>query len=278
MPSEKTSVTESKGNPAGLSGASDTMMRSRFECKYLIHPRMVEAIRAYMRPYVQLDRHARAQPGHRYPICSLYLDSPDLKLCEATERGDKNRFKLRIRSYGDGPEQQVFLEVKKRMDGIVYKLRCTRSQQQFQAFCQTLLSGKSQAPRNVSVELEEFSQLLFLHKAGPVMRLKYQREAYETVAKDPVRITFDTDLVSTPTFDYYLSHSGSDWVPTPLGGTVLEIKFTERFPPWVGEMIKRFDLRRCSVAKYVLSMKKALAEGRCRRPISRFGQASSDSA
>ena len=256
-------------NPASKvpSATSDTVLKSRYECKYLIHPRLMEGIRNYMRPFVRPDRFAAKTPDRQYTICSLYLDTPNLDLYEATVRGDKTRFKLRVRTYADGPDQPVFFEVKKRMDGIIYKRRSALGRVDALRFLDGRRTGLPSLPQEASADLQEFSQLQDSHGAIPMMRVKYRREAYESVARDPVRITFDTDVVNALTHDLTLTLAGAGWIPTPLEDVVLEIKFTDRFPPWLGEMVKHFDLRRCSAAKYVLSMDRALAEGRCRRPV-----------
>ena len=37
-----------------------------------------------------------------------------------------------------------------------------------------------------------------------------------------------------------------------LRGTILELKFTDRFPDWMGDLVRAFDLQRTSVSKYCL--------------------------
>ena len=62
-------------------------------------------------------------PTRQYLISSLYLDSPDLRLHRRSEYGEKNRFKLRLRSYSDEPDDPVFFEIKRRTDQIIRKER-----------------------------------------------------------------------------------------------------------------------------------------------------------
>ena len=47
-------------------------------------------------PFTEPDNFAALCKGYRYPICSLYLDSPDLALYRQTVAGEKDRFKLRV--------------------------------------------------------------------------------------------------------------------------------------------------------------------------------------
>lgn len=67
----------------------------RFEAKYIISEIQAQAIKNFIRPYVISDPFA--QKDAFYPIYSLYLDSPDMRLYWMSELGMKNRFKLRVR-------------------------------------------------------------------------------------------------------------------------------------------------------------------------------------
>ena len=60
-----------------------------------------------------------------YPICSIYFDTDDYRLIRASLEKPVYKEKLRLRSYGapsrmEGP---VFLELKKKYKGVVYKRR-----------------------------------------------------------------------------------------------------------------------------------------------------------
>jgi hypothetical protein len=114
--------------------------------------------------------------------------------------------------------------------------------------------GLEDSTSELLADLEFFTGHVTVASARPFLRVRYIREAYESVGGDPLRITLDTDLawLPTSTADFKLEAEG--WIPTPVAGTVLEIKFTDRYPGWVGEMIRAFDLQRRSVAKYVLSV------------------------
>ena len=115
-------------------------------------------------------------------------------------------------------------------------------------------------------ELEYFKGYLSVAAARPFLRVRYEREAYESLGGDPLRITLDHDIawLPTTTTDFNLDGEGS--IPTGIPGVVLEIKFTTRYPAWVGDMIRIFDLHRQSVAKYVLSVDSFFAESRERSP------------
>ena len=230
----------------------DRTLVSRFEHKYIVPASIVPAMRAYLRPFLRPDEFAAKSPDSTYSICSLYLDSNDFALYNATVRGLKNRFKLRIRSYTDEPSAPVFFEIKRRVNDVILKRR-TRVERQHAA---GLLSG--QLPQTAGVEpsalprLQEFLGLVNSLRAVPVIKVKYDREAYASRADDPVRITFDRVVRGAPSTDFDVSFTSGTWRDSSLQGVVLEIRFTDHFPSWVGEFIRRFQLQKCSVAKYIL--------------------------
>ena len=75
-----------------------------------------------------------------------------------------------------------------------------------------------------------------------MVRVKYMREAYEALGNEPVRVTIDTELMHAITLDPDFRRIPGRWTATPLDGSILEIKFTERFPWWVQDLIRSFGL------------------------------------
>jgi SPX domain protein involved in polyphosphate accumulation len=232
---------------------SEFRFLSRYECKYLVDPLLVPGMREFLQPFVQPDRYAGHLGDYRYAICSLYLDTDDLRLYQQTVGGEKNRFKLRVRTYSDNPESPAFLEIKRKVDSTVQKrrVRLTRAEVR-----EVLARGVDRR-----LYAEDTMSHIRLSAAKPVMKVKYLREAYESSGGDPVRVTFDTDLMFAVTLDHELSHAHGRWTTTPVDGTIFEIKFTERFPAWVSDLVRTFGLKQQSVPKYVMSVDQLLQEG-----------------
>lgn len=240
---------------------AESALRSRYECKYLVSPEVANDIRWFIEPFMVPDRYAQERPGYRYPICSLYFDTLDLHLYRQTAAGEKNRFKLRVRSYSDDPATPVFLEVKRRINDVILKRRAKLPREVASAMLATGITDRLEgSTRELLADLDFFSGHLTVAAATPFLRIRYLREAYEAKGGDPLRITFDTEIawLPTPAVDFQLGAEG--WIQTPVPGTVLEIKFTDRYPAWVGGMIREFGLNRQSVAKYVLSVDSFFAE------------------
>ncbi len=224
---------------------------SRYECKYLIGERRLSDLREFIRPFVRPDEHAPTRGDPRYPICSLYLDSSSLALYRQTEEGNKNRFKLRIRSYADREEDPVWLEIKRRVNGVICKRRTRVERAAVRRWLRDGCSGPS-PPGGLTAT--EFARLSRDIGALPRLRVRYQREAYQSAGGDPVRLTFDTEVAYSPSPGAALEYGSGIWADTPVGSVILEVKFTDHFPSWVHSLIETFELDRQSVPKYCLSV------------------------
>ena len=102
-------------------GGVDNTLTSRYECKYFVSEERADQIRREIQPFLTLDPFSAQAEDHRYPVYSLYFDSPGLRLYQDTVEGARNRFKLRLRYYDAEATGPVFAEVKKRNDQIVRK-------------------------------------------------------------------------------------------------------------------------------------------------------------
>jgi SPX domain protein involved in polyphosphate accumulation len=234
----------------------DRTLSSRFELKYWLHPSQLKAVREAIGPFVQPDQFARLGRGNSYLISSLYLDTRAHDLYRTTVEGHKNRFKLRIRSYSDEPGTPVYLEIKRRANQAVRKVRARVSRTGAQA----LLRGGSMNLDDADEGAAEFIREVRRLNANSVIRVRYQREAYESSGRDPVRITMDRDVMFKSTSGDDLSLGGTGWSTTPTEGVILEVKFTDHCPHWIVAMVGQMNLESLSIPKYVLSLGCSFAE------------------
>jgi hypothetical protein len=243
---------------------ADRMLACRFEMKYLIDEIRAAGIVRYIRPFLPPDRYSKLQRGGMYPIVSLYLDAPDLQLCRESLTGVKNRFKLRIRSYTDEPEYPRFLEIKRRINQVIMKSRARVTDRDVPL----LLGGKSLPPQGYTTDENALNQFQFyvasIH-AGPMVLVRYLRQAFEGTTQDRVRVTFDRELCYKVTHEPYVRLGGSGWQHHNLttGHTILEIKFTGRYPAWLTRLVRDFELEVTPISKYATSITQACRLGFC---------------
>jgi len=243
---------------------ADHTLGCRNELKYLISESKAQAIAQFIKPYIQLDRYCKLQKGDAYPIVSLYLDSDNLQLTRESMTGQKNRFKLRIRSYTDEPDYPLFFEIKRRMNRIIMKSRA----RVMQPDVPTVLAGTSQLPQNQIAGEETLKQFQLYMKsinAHPTILVRYMRQAYEGMSANRVRVTLDRELCYQATREQEIKLSGNGWQhhSYTLGNVILEIKFTARYPVWLSRMIKTFELRQRSISKFATSIEQACKLGFC---------------
>jgi SPX domain protein involved in polyphosphate accumulation len=81
--------------------------------------------------------------------------------------------------------------------------------------------------------------------------VSYRREAYVTPDDSSVRVTFDRQIAATTFTGAFDGRRSGEVHILPVDGVVLEVKFTDRFPGWVANMARMFELERLSFAKYV---------------------------
>ncbi|MCX5714609.1 MAG: VTC domain-containing protein, partial [Candidatus Omnitrophica bacterium] len=97
--------------------------------------------------------------------------------------------------------------------------------------------------------LLEFNRLMLVLNAQPTAHITYIREAYQNDS-NTLRITFDRQVFVDKETEPHLHITMHD--PQSVWGdqVVLEVKFTERFPTWFKDLIRRFELVNTGAPKY----------------------------
>jgi hypothetical protein len=244
--------------------AADKMQPQRFEHKYIIPNGVALQIRNFVSGPLEIDEYGKTLPNFSYPVHSLYLDSPDLKLYEATINGDKNRYKLRLRFYENRPDAPVYFEIKRRMNNTIAKQRGGVRREAVAA----LLAGDlpepahmvSRDPRHLFA-VQRFHEHMTALQAEPVAHVAYLREAWLSPGDNAVRVTMDRsiriELEGTSRLSTAMSQPVLVFDEESMRGqeaVVLELKFTSRYPDWFRDLVSGFGLMQCGAAKYVDGM------------------------
>jgi len=261
---QKYSQTTPMRDPAFHGNGLDRVVTQRFEAKYILPEVEAEAVRDAIAPYTVPDPGAKF--GLPYRLGSLYLDSPGLGLYWSSNLGEKNRFKLRVRAYSEDSGEPLFFEIKRRMDGVILK---QRARVRRECFSRIVQGGEVRPEYLFGEENEEwenlcqFRDLLDQLEARPVLHVRYEREAFMSVTGEPVRITFDRKLeyLATEEQENQVRVEGLGWRSVEDLPVILEVKFTDVYPYWVRDLIRRFHLLRDSVAKYVVCVNALTREG-----------------
>lgn len=235
----------------------ETLHFERYEWKYFVSEERAPDVRRFIAPYVRLDDHAARSPDRRYAIQSIYLDSPTLSLHRACVDDQPGRFKLRVRWYDEAARGPFFCEVKRKVRQVIVKTRAKVGR----AAVESLLQGRRvDVPDGRSGEhLASFQDRSTRLGARPVLRMRYTREAYESVFGEYARITFDRAMCYQAIGDDPFGATPNGWiyVDAPFAtdavrcAMLIELKFTSRFPRWMSDLVAEFGLERCGFSKYV---------------------------
>ena len=101
----------------------------RRELKFLVDEQQRQLLEQVMREQMVPDKYGRST------ICNLYYDTADYRLIRRSLEQPVYKEKLRLRSYGIAkPGVDVFLEMKKKYNGIVYKRRIRVTEDEAERF------------------------------------------------------------------------------------------------------------------------------------------------
>ena len=245
---------------------ADTFERK--EKKYLITAAQCSAIKEGLAGRMRLDDYGATR------IDSLYLDTPDRSLiCRSLEK-PLYKEKLRVRSYGAFSEASVvFVELKKKYKGIVYKRRVRMSKEASIAYTKGIpyeeaqrlypiagSEGEDLKPGKVQIARELDAFFRRYEGLAPSMVISCLREAWapiEGLEDDCVdRITFDEDISY---IDLYEQGAAARRPVTGQGQVVMEVKCAGGYPVWLCDLLSSIGAYPRSFSKYGNAYKRTLA-------------------
>ena len=213
----------------------------RIEKKYLLNPEQHAGMLRALKGRMHADEYGLST------LLSLYLDTDDDLLIRRSIEKPKYKEKVRLRSYGvprDG--DRVFLELKKKSQGVVYKRRIALTAGEAMAY---LLSG--QPPSERGQIFRELDYAVKRYSLKPALVLAYDRVAYAEDAPSPnaLRITMDQAVRSRVSdLDLRLGGEGEELLPP--GMRLMEIKIAQSMPLWLCRALSEYQVYPTSFSKY----------------------------
>jgi len=231
---------------------------ARFEHKFVLSLAERDALLARFADRFRPD--TQGSPDGRYPVVSLYCDTPDRRCYWEAWRGVPSRRKLRLRLYGtpDGAiPAATFLEIKHRADGEGAKRRARLPLDQGLA---VLHGGTATAadPSEARV-LGEARRLVADDGFRPACVIRYDRHATRFVGLDgaeQLRITFDHGIRAR--FDRLAPVPADDGCVHPVlasGCCLMEIKGATSVPHELAAHLSARGIFPRSFSKYSESVR-----------------------
>ncbi len=233
----------------GVNLSSDIFIFKRVEKKYFLSPQQVNMLMKKIGHLVKPDDHGEST------ICSLYLDTPDNLLIRNSIDAKAYKEKLRLRSYGTPQKKdRVFLEIKKKLNGVVYKRRVALPLEEAMDYIFTL-----QKPFDSQIMREIDYAMNFYNHPKPKMLVAYRRMAYFAEDIPGLRITFDSE-VRYRTTDLELDSGDSGTKILPDDVIIMEIKTGGAMPVWLSRALDECKIFPRSFSKYGTAYKQTLTK------------------
>ena len=253
------SAADAAAKPQGGSTAFAPCNFERKETKYLLTPEQYRQFRELVGGLLADDEYPRSI------ISSLYYDTPEDRLINRSMEKPRYKEKLRIRAYGcANASQPVYVELKKKFKGIVYKRRVAMSMPAAYAFMDgmpyrevverfPLADPAMQADAFSFKSMQIASEIAFTRDRypdlRPAMMIVTNRLALRSTEGSDVRVTFDLNPVWRDTelgFGY-----GFDGTPIHADGRVImEIKCLGAYPLWLVDALSQCKVYPQSSSKY----------------------------
>ena len=211
----------------------------RTEKKYLLSAERFAALWQRIGPYMEPDEYPEST------VCSIYYDTDDYRLIRHSIEGPVYKEKLRLRSYLiPGPEDPVFVELKKKYQGVVYKRRVELPARVAQAWL-----DRGEKPEEDSQMIREIDW--FLRSVRPAAKawLACDRQAWRAKEDPELRITFDRDLRWRET-ELTLGAGDRGEALLPSGELLMEIKTPTAAPLWLARALSELQIFPVSFSKY----------------------------
>lgn len=229
----------------------------RHELKYFVTLEQFELLRAELGKKMVLDDFC--QNGSSYMIYNLYYDTAADELIRYSLEKPYYKEKFRMRSYTMPTcgEDTVFLELKKKIGGVVAKRRAIMTFTQATDFLEKGAVPKPDTYEDGQV-LREISFFLTRYRVTPKVFISYERVAYFDRDDPELRVSFDSKILTRRNnVSLSLGDYGTGLLDTD--DVLMEIKCGGSIPLWLCRLLSERNIHRTNFSKYGTEFKKYLS-------------------
>ncbi|MCM1227467.1 MAG: polyphosphate polymerase domain-containing protein [Clostridium sp.] len=220
----------------------------RKEIKFLLSMGQYNSLLKTLDEYMIPDEYCKN--GNEYGIYNIYYDTHDSFLIRESLSKPYYKEKLRLRSYYSpaSRDDKVFLEIKKKIGGIVTKRRVTMTLNEAELYIKTGRRPFSDKYITNQV-LDEIDAFMDNYDIIPTQYISYQRMAFFGRDDKDFRVTFDREL-TTRRYDLSLSKDcyGSRIIRPDQ--RLMEVKIADAMPIWLSEKLSELGIYKTSFSKY----------------------------
>lgn len=226
----------------------------RYEKKYLISKEKLDSIMPQLLEYMDLDPFCLN--GNEYRIYSIYYDTANHDVIRDNSQGYPYKEKMRLRSYYDkkDPEDKIFMEIKKKSEGVGNKRRIKLKIKEIDPFVNEgiLPETSDYLSTQVAKELQYYFKM---NKVAPALYVQYDRLALFGKEDKNFRMTFDRN-VHTRRSNFVFGESDEDELLLPDDIYIMEIKILGAMPLWLTRLLSENELFSHGFSKYGVKYKR----------------------
>ncbi|MBR6392641.1 MAG: polyphosphate polymerase domain-containing protein [Eubacterium sp.] len=226
----------------------------RYEKKYLITKEQLDSIMPLLLEHMELDEYCVG--GKEYRIYSIYYDTVNHDVIRANSQGLTYKEKMRIRSYyaNNGPDDKVFMELKKKSEKVGNKRRIKIKLKDIEPFVNDGVMPETEGYLQNQVA-KELAYFLSKNKVRPALYVQYDRLAMFGREDKNFRMTFDRN-VRVRRENFVFGESDKDELLLPDGFYIMEIKILGAIPLWLTSILSENKLFSRGFSKYGVKYKR----------------------
>lgn len=210
----------------------------RVEQKYLLTEEQFLILQDVMEEYFEKDKF------YKTAIYNIYFDNANNDLIINSIEKPMYKEKIRLRSYGEPTINSiVFLEMKQKYKGVVYKRRVNLTLKQYLKYMK-----RNIFPNDNGQIMKEIDYYIKYYKLQPYIFVGYDRISYYLKEDKNCRITFDTNLRSR-TSDLKLKDTKENKLYFDNKIYIMEIKSLYGLPLWFTRILSNNGIFPTSFSK-----------------------------
>ncbi|MBP1045814.1 polyphosphate polymerase domain-containing protein [Enterococcus sp. BWM-S5] len=212
----------------------------------------------YDRLVEKMNQHMQEDEYGLHTIISVYFDTDDFEMIRHSINKPVFKEKFRLRSYGvPQKDTNVFMEIKKKVKGVVYKRRVTLPYEEAGEFFETKRSAfKFSSSKDMQIK-DEIDWLVLRRKLEPKVMIAYDRRAYFYPKDEDFRVTFDFNIrYRTENLDIASGADGERVAPEI--DVLMEVKALGAYPLWFSELLGELEIYPASFSKYAQTYQRYL--------------------
>lgn len=220
----------------------------RYEKKFILSKDQYEKLILRLLDFMDEDEHCKGDS--LYSIYNVYYDTKNNDVIRHSISKPYYKEKLRLRSYNPHPslDSKVFLELKKKINGIVNKRRVVITLDEAYKFLYQGIRPQYSDYLNNQV-LNELEYYLSKNQVYPNVYISYKRKAFFSKADRDFRLTFDTSIIARRD-EVSLEKGEYGYAIFDEDKYLMEVKILGAMPVWFTNILSELKIYNTHFSKY----------------------------